>query len=171
MTPKNILRDPNASSHLEELTSGGFSTLIDEVDDLKPAEVKKIILCSGKLYYELLHARREHKINSIAIVRIEQLYPFPLEEVKQLLSKYAGAQEIVWTQEEPRNQGAWYYMQSRRNLKSCMRDDHALRYAGRTYSASPAAGSLHIHREQQQALIEDALGLREQIARTPLRAV
>ena len=171
MTPKNILRDPNASSHLDEFITSEFSTVIDEVDDLSPAEVKKIILCSGKLYYELLHARREHKINSIAIVRIEQLYPFPLEEIKQLLSKYAGARDIVWAQEEPRNQGTWFYMQSRRNLKSCMRDDHTLQYAGRNYSASPAAGSLHIHREQQQALIEEALGLREQVSRAPLRAV
>ncbi len=171
MTPKNILRDPNASSDISEFTSGEFSNVIDEVDDLKPAEVNKIILCAGKLYYELLRARREQKIANAAIVRIEQLYPFPLEEIKQIINKYMGAREIVWAQEEPRNQGAWFYMQSRRHLKACLREDHQLRYAGRTYSASPAAGSLHIHREQQHVLIEDALGLREQVTRQPLRVV
>jgi len=171
MTPKNILRDPIASSDLEEFTSNEFKYVIDELDDLNPAEVKKIILCSGKLYYDLLKLRREHEITSAAIVRIEQLYPFPSDEVKQLFNKYSGAREIVWTQEEPRNQGAWNYMHSRRNLISCMKSDHELRYAGRAYSASPAAGSLHIHREQQQALLEDALGLREQQSRAPLRAV
>ena len=125
----------------------------------------------GKIYYELLKARREHKITNTAIVRIEQLYPFPSEEIKQVINKYAGANEIVWTQEEPRNQGAWFYMQSRRHLKACLREDHQLRYAGRTYSASSAAGSLHLHREQQTALIENALGLREQVSHPPLRAV
>ena len=171
MTPKNILRDPDASSELSEFTSGEFNNVIDEVDDLKTAEIKKIILCAGKLYYELVRARREHKITNSAIVRIEQLYPFPMEEIKQIINKYRGAREIVWTQEEPRNQGAWFYMQSRRHLKACIGDDHLLRYAGRTYAASPAAGSLHIHREQQKILIEDALGVREQALRSPLRAV
>ncbi len=171
MTPKNILRDPYAASELSEFTDGGFNCVIDEVDPIKPAEVNKIIFCAGKIYYELLRARREHKITRTAIVRIEQLYPFPLDEVRQILNKYANARELIWTQEEPRNQGIWNYILSRRNLKACMRDDHQLHYAGRNYSASPAAGSLHIHREQQQSLIEDALGLREIASRPPLRAV
>ena len=171
MTPKNILRDPYAASELSEFTDNGFKNVIDEIDDIKPTEVKNIILCAGKLYYELLRARREHKISNTAIIRIEQLYPFPLDEIRQILNKYANAREIVWTQEEPRNQGMWFYIQSRRNLKACMSEYHELRYAGRTYSASPAAGSLHIHREQQQTLIEDALGLRQQASQTPLRAV
>ncbi len=102
---------------------------------------------------------------------LSNLYPFPQDEVKQIINKYSGVRELVWCQEEPRNQGAWFFIQSRRNMKACIREDHNLRYAGRTYSASPAAGSLHIHREQQQALIEDALGLREQVSRPPLRAV
>ncbi len=171
MTPKNILRDPKAASNLDEFTSGQFNYVIDEVDDLKVAEVKRVIFCSGKIYYELLQARREQKINNTAIVRIEQLYPFPQDEVKKILGKYTGAHEIIWTQEEPRNQGAWYYMQSRRTLKSCIGESHTLRYAGRTYSASPAVGSLHIHREQQKVLIDDALGLNKQASRPPLRAV
>ena len=171
MTPKNILRDPYAASNISEFTNGEFNYVMDEVDDIKPAGVNKIILCAGKIYYELLRARRENKITNAVIVRIEQLYPFPLDEMKQILNKYSGAREIIWTQEEPRNQGVWFYIQSRRNLKACMRDDHQLRYAGRTYSASPAAGSLHTHRKQQQELIEDALGLKEQDLSPPLRAV
>lgn len=171
MTPKNILRDPAASSELHEFTEGEFKNVIDEVDELNIAEVKKIIFCSGKLYYELLKARREHKITNRVIVRIEQLYPFPHQEVQTILNKYSGANEIIWCQEEPRNQGAWFFIKSARNIGECLNDHHKLRYAGRTYMAAPATGSLHIHREQQQALIEDALGLREQIARPPLRAV
>ena len=113
-----------------------------------------------------------HKITDAAIVRIEQLYPFPQREVKRIVKKYSGAREIVWTQEEPRNQGAWYYMQSRRNLKSCVKENQQLCYAGRPYSASPAAGSLQVHRRQQQALILDALGISKQTSKKPsLRAV
>lgn len=171
MTPKNILRDPIAASPLHEFTEGQFNNVLDEVDEVNAAEVRKIIFCAGKLYYELVKARAEHKIRNVAIVRIEQLYPFPRDEVKKIIQKYSGAKELVWCQEEPRNQGAWFFVQSRRNMKACISETHQLRYAGRTYSASPAAGSLHIHREQQQALIEDALGLREQVSRQPLRAV
>ena len=171
MTPKNILRDPIASSELHEFTNGDFKPVLDEVEDLKIAEVKKIIFCAGKLYYELAKARREHKITNTAIVRIEQLYPFPQDDVKHIINKYAGARELVWCQEEPRNQGAWFFIHSRRNIKVCIRKDQSVRYAGRTYSASPASGSLHIHREQQKALIEDALGIREQASAPPLRAV
>lgn len=171
MTPKNILRDPAAASELNEFTDGEFVLVVDEVDDLRIEGIKKIILCAGKLYYELLQVRREHKITDTAIIRIEQLYPFPLQEVQQLVDKYINADEIVWTQEEPRNQGAWYYMQSKRHLKLCLRKNHYLRYAGRPYSASPAVGSLHVHREQQRALIEDALGLRKQVSQLSLQVV
>jgi len=171
MTPKNILRDPVASSELQEFVDGSFNYVLDEVEDIKPAEVKKIIFCAGKVYYEIAKARRENNIKNTAIVRIEQLYPFPHDEVKKVISKYSGANEIVWCQEEPRNQGAWFFIQSKRNMLACLKEKHNLSYAGRTYSASPASGSLHIHREQQQALIDDALGMREQISRPPLRIV
>ena len=171
MTPKNILRDPIASSPLHEFTDGQFSNVLDETEDLNPASVKKIIFCAGKVYYELTKMRSEHRINNVVIVRIEQLYPFPQDEVKKIINKYAGVSELVWCQEEPRNQGAWFFIQSRRNMNACIREDQKLRYAGRPYSASPAAGSLHIHREQQQVLIEDALGLSEQVSMQPLRAV
>ncbi len=172
MTPKNILRDVDASSQISEFSEGGFQVVIDAVDNLKTKSVRKIIFCAGKLYYELLRACHEHKITDTAIVRIEQLYPFPLEEVKKIIGKYSAAREIIWTQEEPRNQGAWYYMQSRRHLKACLKKNQQLRYAGRSYSASPAAGSLQVHRRQQQALIHDALGISKQAVRGPsLRAV
>ena len=172
MTPKNILRDVDASSQISEFSEGGFQVVIDAVDNLKTKSFRKIIFCAGKLYYELLRACHEHKITDTAIVRIEQLYPFPLEEVKQIIGKYSAAREIVWTQEEPRNQGAWYYMQSRRHLKACLKKNQQLRYAGRSYSASPAAGSLQVHRRQQLALIHDALGISKQEVRGPsLRAV
>jgi 2-oxoglutarate dehydrogenase E1 component len=171
MTPKNILRDPAASSELHEFTEGEFNCVLDEVDGLKPAEVKKIIFCSGKLYYEILHARREHKITNTAIVRIEQLYPFPLDEVQEIIKKYSGVRDIVWCQEEPRNQGAWFFIQAKRNLPACITEKHNLSYAGRRYSASPASGSLHIHRERQKDIIEDALSLHDQVSSPPLRVV
>ncbi|MCY3803095.1 MAG: 2-oxoglutarate dehydrogenase E1 component [Gammaproteobacteria bacterium] len=172
MTPKNILRDVDASSQISEFSEGGFQVVIDAAENLKAKSVRKIIFCAGKLYYELLRACHEHKITDIAIVRIEQLYPFPQKEVKQIIGKYSAAREIIWTQEEPRNQGAWYYMQSRRHLKACLKKNQQLRYAGRSYSASPAAGSLQVHRRQQLALIHDALGISKQAVRGPsLRAV
>lgn len=167
MTPKNILRDVDASSQISEFSKGGFRVVIDEADDQKVAGVKRIIFCAGKLYYELLRARRVHKAVDTVIVRIEQLYPFPLEEVKQIIGKYPGVREVIWTQEEPRNQGAWYYMQSRRHLTACLKKNQQLRYAGRPYSASPAAGSLQVHRQQQLALINDALGVSEQVFQEP----
>lgn len=172
MTPKNILRDVDASSPIREFSEGGFQVVIDAVENLKTKSVRKIILCAGKLYYELLRAYREHKIADTAIVRIEQLYPFPLEEMKQIMGKYSGVREVVWAQEEPRNQGAWYYMQSRRHLKACLKKNQQLRYAGRSYSASPAAGSLQVHRTQQLALINDALGIsKPAVGKPSLRAV
>ena len=172
MTPKNILRDVDASSQISEFSEGGFQVVIDAAENLKAKSVRKIIFCAGKLYYELLRACHEHKITDIAIVRIEQLYPFPQEEVKKIIGKYSAVREIIWTQEEPRNQGAWYYMQSRRHLKACLKKNQQLRYAGRSYSASPAAGSLQVHRRQQLALINDALGISKQAVRGPsLRAV
>ena len=172
MTPKNILRDVDASSPISEFSEGGFQVVIDAAQNLKTKSVRKIILCAGKLYYELLRAYREHKITDTAIVRIEQLYPFPLEEVKQIMDKYSEVREIVWAQEEPRNQGAWYYMQSRRHLKACLKKNQQLRYAGRSYSASPAAGSLQVHRRQQLELINDALDISKPPVHKPsLRAV
>ena len=138
---------------------------------MDPNQITTIILCAGKLYYELLKERQSQLITNTAIIRIEQLYPFPVEDLQQIISRYPAANQLVWAQEEPRNQGAWYYMQSKRTLKAVMHSGHTLRYAGRNYSASPAAGSLHIHREQQESLIKDALGLGDNANNTILRTI
>ena len=113
------------------------------------------MFCTGKVYFDLLEQRREDKIKDIAICRVEQLYPFPRDEVIAEINRYSNALEVVWCQEEPKNQGAWY--QIMHHLRVCIGDDHKLLYAGRDASASPAAGYLSIHREQQKQLVSDAL--------------
>ena len=111
------------------------------------------MLCAGKVYFDLLAKKQENNLDSIEIIRIEQLYPFPKDEIKQELAKFKHVAEIVWVQEEPRNQGAWFYMQSRKNLSDCIYANQSLEYAGRDYSASPAAGYLQLHRLQQAQLV------------------
>ncbi len=155
MTPKSLLRHPLSVSRLEELASGGFQTVIDEVDDLKPASVKRLVFCSGKVYLDLLKSRRELKAESIAIVRIEQLYPFPSEEYEAILRKYSNAREIIWCQEEPQNQGAWY--QIRHRLQSKLGENDELLYAGRAGAAAPATGIAALHEQQQRNLVAAAL--------------
>jgi 2-oxoglutarate dehydrogenase E1 component len=159
MSPKSLLRHKLSTSTLQDLSEGHFYPVIGEIDNIEARQVTRLLFCSGKVYYDLLAARREHRLDSIAIVRIEQQYPFPREEVGAAISRYPNAIDVVWVQEEPRNQGAWYYMQSRRNLKGVLTPEHRLEYAGRPYSASPAVGYLHMHREQQKALVAEALQL------------
>ena len=158
MSPKSLLRHKDAASSLEELANGEFKRVIGEVDDLDPKKVKRVILCSGKVYYDLVNARRERKINDIAIVRLEQLYPFPKDSLEKEMAKYPKATEIVWAQEEPRNQGAWYWMASRHHLVSQIGPKQKLLLVARPASSSPAVGYLAKHNEQQKALIESALG-------------
>lgn len=158
MSPKSLLRHKDAASPLEELANGEFQRVIGEVDKIDPKKVKRVILCSGKVYYDLLTARREKKINDIAIVRLEQLYPFPKDSLQAELAKYPKATEIVWAQEEPRNQGAWYWFASRHHLVSGMGSKQKLLLVSRPASSSPAVGYLAKHNEQQKALIESALG-------------
>ena len=158
MSPKSLLRHKDAASSLEELANGEFKRVIGEVDDLDPKKVKRVILCSGKVYYDLVNARREKKINDIAIVRLEQLYPFPKDSLEKEMAKYPKATEIVWAQEEPRNQGAWYWMASRHHLVSQIGPKQKLLLVARPASSSPAVGYLAKHNEQQKALIESALG-------------
>jgi 2-oxoglutarate dehydrogenase E1 component len=155
MTPKSLLRHPLSVSRLEELSMGAFHAVIDEIDDIKPAAVTRIVLCSGKVYFDLLKARREAKIESIAIVRLEQLYPFPSEEYEAILRKYSAASEVVWCQEEPQNQGSWY--QIRHRLQSKLEARHELLYAGRPGSAAPATGISALHELQQKNLVTAAL--------------
>jgi 2-oxoglutarate dehydrogenase E1 component len=155
MTPKSLLRHPLSVSRLEELASSGFQTVIDEVDDLKPASVSRIVFCSGKVYFDLLKSRRELKADSVAIVRIEQLYPFPLDEYEAILQKYPNAREIIWCQEEPQNQGAWYQIRHRLQAKLTEKDE--LLYAGRPGAAAPATGIASLHEQQQKNLVAAAL--------------
>ncbi len=155
MTPKSLLRHPLSVSRLEELSGGGFQTVIDEIDELKPTAVTRIVFCSGKVYFDLLKSRRAAKVDSVAIVRIEQLYPFPSEEYEAVLQRYPNAREIVWCQEEPQNQGAWY--QIRHRLQSKLSDRDELLYAGRAGAAAPATGIAAMHEQQQKNLVAAAL--------------
>ncbi|NOT83002.1 MAG: 2-oxoglutarate dehydrogenase E1 component [Gallionella sp.] len=153
-TPKSLLRSKDAASPLTDFTDGGFQPVIAEVDTLAANKVKRIIACSGKVYYDLLTARRAKGINDMAIIRLEQLYPFPHDDFIAQIAAYPNASEVVWCQEEPGNQGAWHRIQHYllRHLRKGMRLDYALRPT----SAAPAAGYLQVHQEQQKAVIEAA---------------
>ena len=155
MTPKSLLRHPLSVSRLEELASGNFRNVIDEVDDVKPSAVTRVVLCSGKVYFDLLKARREAKIDTVVIVRLEQLYPFPSEEYEAAIRKYSNAREIVWCQEEPQNQGSWYQIRHRLQAPLSIKDE--LLYAGRAGAAAPATGIAALHEQQQKNLVTTAL--------------
>ena len=159
MTPKSLLRHKEAVSRLEELSEGGFQTVIDETDALDPMAVKRVVLCAGKVFYDLRAARRERGIEDIAIVRIEQMYPFPRFDLQAVLARYPNLEDAVWVQEEPKNQGSWYAMQSR--MATAVRKEKVdvyLRYVGREPSASAAAGYSALHLREQEEFIDEALG-------------
>jgi 2-oxoglutarate dehydrogenase E1 component len=155
MTPKSLLRHKLSVSPLEDLTRGGFRRLIDEVDDIQPSKVTRVVFCSGKVYFDLLESRRVDGLHNVAIVRVEQLYPFPADEYAAVIRKYAQAHEIVWCQEEPQNQGAWY--QVRHRLNEPLTREHRLLYAGRAPAAAPATGIPQMHMDQQKQLVDAAL--------------
>ena len=156
MTPKSLLRNKDATSPLSEFTKGGFQTVIPENKELKNDKVKRVLVCSGKVYYDLAKKREENGANDVAILRVEQLYPFPHKAFANELKKYPNATEIVWTQDEPQNQGAWFFVQH--YIHENMLDGQKLGYSGRAASASPAVGYSHLHQEQQKALVEGAFG-------------
>tara|TARA_R110002126_G_scaffold150368_4_gene296587 strand:- start:3291 stop:6101 length:2811 start_codon:yes stop_codon:yes gene_type:complete len=158
MSPKSLLRHPQATSTLEELASGKFHNVIGEIDDIKATEVKRVVFCSGKVYYELLDERRKRELTDVAIIRVEQLYPFPRDEMLEVLSQYQHVTDFVWCQEEPQNQGAWYC--SQHHFRAAIPKDGYLNYAGREASSSPAVGYLSVHNKQQQALVNDALTIK-----------
>jgi 2-oxoglutarate dehydrogenase E1 component len=158
-TPKSMLRNHNSMSHMDEFTQGKYHEVIAQHASVAKSKVRKLIICTGKIFYELLQAIRENNINDITLIRIEQLYPFPDKSLTAEIAKYEHVSTVVWAQEEPRNQGAWFYMISRRHLPKCLFPHQVLRYAGRDYSASPATGHHHVHVEQQAAVISDALDL------------
>jgi len=154
-TPKSLLRNKDAGSPLTDLTKGGFQTVIGECDDkIDAGKVKRVIVCSGKVYYDLVNARKTRNSADTAIIRIEQMYPFPHKSFAAELKKFPNALEVVWAQDEPQNQGPWFQIQH--NIFEGMEDGQRLAYAGRAASASPAVGYADKHIAQQKELLETA---------------
>ncbi|MEJ2515189.1 MAG: 2-oxoglutarate dehydrogenase E1 component [Gammaproteobacteria bacterium] len=164
LTPKSLLRHKLSVSPLEDLHKGRFHRIIPEIDNIQRKDVRRVVFCSGKVFYDLIEARRAQELRDVAVIRIEQLYPFPVRRYAELIHEYANAREIVWCQEEPQNQGAWY--QIRHRLQEPLGPDHRLFYAGRKGAAAPAAGYYQLHVQQQEALVQAALageaGVRQQ---------
>jgi len=156
MTPKSLLRLPAAASSIDDLSNGGFQPLIDDAEISDRDAVKRIVMCSGKVYYDLIDARRKTDDRRVAIVRLEQFYPFPLKSIREMLASYPNANELVWAQEEPQNMGGWTFVQER--LENLLPNCERPRYVGRSASASPATGSYSIHQKEQAALVAEALG-------------
>lgn len=155
MTPKSLLRHKLAVSTLEDLTEGRFQPILPEIDELDPSQISRVIMCSGKVYYDLLEHRRSAEKNNVVIIRIEELYPFPAERLNEVLGQYENASELIWCQEEPKNQGAWDYFEPRFAAK--LNHHCQVQYVGREPSAAPAVGSAIVHAKQQKALISEAL--------------
>jgi len=155
MTPKSLLRHRLAVSSVQDLAEGAFREVLDESSGLDPRQVTRLLLCSGKVYYDLLSERERRGRTDTAIVRIEQLYPFPHEELTEILGRYERTADIVWVQEEPRNMGAWTFMHER--VPGLLRPGQSLRYVGRNEQAAPAVGSQKIHQQEQAALVDQAL--------------
>ncbi|MBE0548737.1 MAG: 2-oxoglutarate dehydrogenase E1 component [Rubrivivax sp.] len=157
LTPKSLLRAKDASSPLSEFTKNDFRTVIGATrPEVEPEKVRRVIACSGKVVYDLLRRRDEKKAWEVAIVRVEQLYPFPHKAFAAEMKRYPNATEVVWCQDEPQNQGAWFFVQH--YVHENMLDGQKLGYAGRPASASPAVGYSHLHQEQQKALLDQAFG-------------
>jgi 2-oxoglutarate dehydrogenase E1 component len=155
MTPKSLLRNKDAGSPLADLAKGSFQTVIGEVDDkIDPKKVKRIVACSGKVYYDLVNARKERAQTDTAIIRLEQLYPFPHKAFASVLKQFPNFNELVWTQDEPQNQGAW--LQIQHNIFENLTEGQKLAYSGRPASASPAVGYYDKHYAQQKALLDAA---------------
>ena len=157
MTPKSLLRHPSTTSSLAELSKGRFEVILPDSKNIKKSIVARVILCSGKVYYDLQAKRKELGLENVTIIRIEQLYPFPYDHLGVLLSQFKNASHFIWCQEEPENQGAWYSHNHR--ISKCLPKNKTLTYAGRSSAASSAAGYSKLHKAQQEELVLDALGL------------
>ncbi|MES9826993.1 MAG: 2-oxoglutarate dehydrogenase E1 component [Candidatus Thiodiazotropha sp.] len=155
MTPKSLLRHRLATSPKQELLEGGFKNVIDEIDDIDPKKVRRLIMCSGKVYYELLETRRSRGLEDVAIIRLEQLYPFPQEDFDKIVTRYKNAKMFIWCQEEPQNQGAWDQVKHR--FYPIASKNRQLYYVGRSSAAAPSVGYRSVHVEQQETLIDEAL--------------
>lgn len=154
ITPKSLLRLAEAASAIEEFTHGGFRPVIGDDLIANATKVSRVLLCSGKVYYDLLAERKKRSDESAAIIRIEQFYPFPKNLIANELSKFANAREVRWVQEEPQNMGGWFFMEPR--LRAMLNNNQTLRYVGRAASASTATGSHTIHQMEQMQLVKDA---------------
>jgi 2-oxoglutarate dehydrogenase E1 component len=157
MTPKSLLRHKLAVSSVTDLADGMFREVIDESVAISPDHVKRVLFCSGKVYYDLFAERERRQLTDTALVRIEQLYPFPRKVVRDVLQRYAKAKAVAWVQEEPRNMGAWGFVLE--NLSTLLFPDLSLRYIGRGAQASPAVGAQKIHQQEQMHLVEQALAV------------
>jgi 2-oxoglutarate dehydrogenase E1 component len=155
MTPKSLLRLPAAGSSVEEITSGGFQPVINRAEGGDANAVSRIVFCSGKVFYDLADARKKVSENRVAVVRVEQFYPFPLSAVTQTMAKYPNATELIWCQEEPKNMGAWTFMEGK--FEDLVPGGDRLRYIGRAESASPATGNYSVHMQEQEKLVRAAL--------------
>ncbi len=162
LTPKSLLRHKASTSALDDLVNGQFAVVIDDPARPESDQVKRIVFCAGKVYFDLAQEKEKQEIDDIALVRVEQLYPFPREEVQAIIERYGKADEVIWCQEEPMNQGAWF--QIRHHLQACIGDKQSLRYTGRAGSSSPAVGYYQVHTEQQKRLVSQALTHGEGIA-------
>ena len=163
LTPKSLLRHKMSVSLISELSSGRFELIIPEIEAIDTKKTRRLVFCSGKVYFDLLEAREVHGIDDVALIRVEQLYPFPIIEYKELIREYGHVDEIVWCQEEPLNQGAWYQIKHR--LQEPLADHQQLYYAGRPGAAAPASGIFKIHLQQQQALVEAALDIKSEASK------
>jgi len=159
MSPKSLLRHKQAISTLEELAEGSFKTVLPETSQTIEADkVKRIVLCSGKVYYDLINRRDELEKDDVAVIRLEQLYPFPYDDLESVFGQYKNVESLVWCQEEPKNQGAWHSNRHRMNrVLEKLYPKLSIRFAGRMSSAAPAAGYMSVHVEEQEALVNDAL--------------
>ena len=158
LTPKSLLRHKMSVSPLEALSSGAFELIIAEAGTIDVKKTRRLVFCSGKVYFDLIEAREVHGIDDVALIRVEQLYPFPVTEYAAIIAKYPHVEEIVWCQEEPLNQGAWYQIKHR--LQEPLQSSQQLYYAGRLSAAAPASGIVKIHLQQQQELVEAALNIK-----------
>ncbi len=157
MTPKSLLRHKLSVSTPADLSEGGFQPVIGEIDEINDSDVKRVILCCGKVYYDLLEERRNRQQVDVAIIRVEQLHPFPKKYLDIQFQRYAHVDDIVWCQEESKNQGAWYQIDH--HLRALLYENQQLRYVGREATASPAVGYYKLHVEQQTRLVNQALTL------------
>jgi 2-oxoglutarate dehydrogenase E1 component len=156
MTPKSLLRHPLATSSIDELCQGYFQTVIDDNSGNARSNISRLIICSGKVYYDLSEARKARNLNHIAIIRLEQLYPFPDKDIQQTINQYDNLTDIIWCQEEPQNQGAWDQLKHRFQFLADQK--LAIQYVGRKVASAPATGYHPLHQQQQTNLVNQALG-------------